>query len=180
MKLHANARTCPHCRSLIISRVIEDGEPVSAVALAFRVSSPVVHKWVRRYRSEGQKGLEDKSSRPHRIPRQLVQPGKELHDAVMSLLHSPPGASGFNRTTWRMDDLRGVLMGKGIVASKNNIRKVIKSAGYRWKRARIALTSSDPDYRMKLDALKLRFNVPTPPTPANGVGSNWLPLVPGG
>ena len=25
MKLHANARTCSHCRSLIVSRVTDDG-----------------------------------------------------------------------------------------------------------------------------------------------------------
>jgi hypothetical protein len=64
----------------------------------------------------------------------------------MSLLHTPPSASGFNRTTWRMRDLRSVLMTKGIVASQNNIRK--------GRKARVSLTSCDPDYRSKLDAIK--------------------------
>jgi transposase len=105
MRLHANARTCPHCRSLIVRRVIDDSQPPTKVATEFRVGSRTVHKWVRRYQKEGADGLLDKSSRPHKIPRQQLQPGKELHDAVMSLLHTPPAESGFNRTTWRMSDL---------------------------------------------------------------------------
>lgn len=158
MKLHANARTCPHCRSLIVRRVIHDSQAPTTVATEFRVTSRTVHKWVTRYRREGDDGLVDKSSRPHRIPRKLLQPGKELHDAVMSLLHTPPADSGFNRATWRMSDLRSVLSAKGTVATQNNIRAVIKGAGYRWKQARVTLTSVDPNYREKLGAIRARLS----------------------
>ena len=37
MKLHANAQTCPHCRLLIVSRVM-DGQMPASVAQDFRVS----------------------------------------------------------------------------------------------------------------------------------------------
>ena len=90
MKIHANARTCPHCRVLIVSRVIDQGERPAVVAELFRVSIPTVNKWVKRFRGTGLEGLYDRSSRPHRIPRQLLTPGKELHDAVMAVLHTPP------------------------------------------------------------------------------------------
>ena len=30
---------------------------------------------------------------------------EKLHDAVFSVLHTPPSASGFNRTTWKLTDL---------------------------------------------------------------------------
>ena len=53
-----------------------------------------------------------------------------------------------------MRDLKAVLDGEGTVASLNNIRFSIKSAGIRWRQARIALTSKDPDYRAKLEAIK--------------------------
>jgi hypothetical protein len=53
-----------------------------------------------------------------------------------------------------MRDLKAVLDAKGTVASLNNIRFSIKSAGIRWRQARIALTSKDRDYRAKLDAIK--------------------------
>lgn len=51
MKLHANAQTCPHCRALIVSRVLDDHVPPATVALDFRVSTRTVHKWVRRFRA---------------------------------------------------------------------------------------------------------------------------------
>jgi transposase len=154
MKLHANARTCFHCRSLIVSHVIDDHQRPRAAAAEFRVSPRTVHKWVRRFRAYGVDGLHDRSSRPHRIARQHLQPGKELHDAVFSLLHSPPRDSGFNRTTWRLSDLRNVLIAKGVVATQNSISAAIKQAGYRWKQARVVLTSSDPLYREKIDAIR--------------------------
>jgi hypothetical protein len=72
----------------------------------------------------------------------------------MALLHTPPSQSGFNRTTWRMSDLRKVLAEKGTLATQNNIRLVIRNAGVRWRQARVSLTSTDPDYREKLDAIK--------------------------
>src|SRR5271157_5346274 len=118
MKLHANARTCPHCRFLIVSRVLEDQQPLSKVANDFRVSNRTVCKWIRRFQTEGTVGLKDKTSAPHSVPRRLTQPGKVLHDAVMALLHTPPSESGFNRTTWRMSDLREVLAERGTLATQ--------------------------------------------------------------
>jgi transposase len=76
---------------------------------------------------------------------------KETRDAIFALLHSPPAAYGINRSTWRMADLNRVLRGKGKPTSLDMIRVVIKRAGYRWKHARVVLTSQDPAYRAKLD-----------------------------
>jgi transposase len=154
MKLHANARTCFHCRSLIVSRVIDKREIAAFVADEFRVTPRTVHKWVGRFRTSGFEGLRDRSSRPHRIPRHQLKPdSSELHDAVFSLLHSPPSDSGFNRTTWRLSDLRAMLCSRGIVATPRNISIVIKRAGYRWKQARVTLTSKDPEYRNKVEVI---------------------------
>jgi transposase len=153
MKLHANAQTCPHCRSLIVSRVL-DGEMAASVARDFRVSTKTVFKWIARFRAKGSIGLDDRSSRPHRIARRHLQPGKELSDAVFALLHTPPRDSGFNRTTWRLADLHSALQTQGVLTTRNNLSAVIKQAGYQWKKARITLTSSDPLYREKVDAIK--------------------------
>src|ERR1700687_725942 len=75
MRLHANARTCPHMSVTDLRRVIDDSQSPITVAIEFRVSSRTVHKWLRRHRKDGVDGLMDKSSRPHRIPRKLLQPG---------------------------------------------------------------------------------------------------------
>lgn len=82
MKLHANAQTCPHCRTLIVESVIHDRRSASEVAASFRVSAVTVHKWLRRYRVEGSAGLRDRTSRPHQSPR---NGGSELEPAGQAL-----------------------------------------------------------------------------------------------
>ena len=153
MKLHANAQTCPHCRSLIVSRVL-NGCPAASVAREFQVTPKTVLKWTARFRTHGRAGLDDRSSKPHRIARRHLQPGSELNDAVFELLHTPPRDSGFNRTTWRLADLQSALKMQGVLTSQNNLSLVIKKAGYQWKKARVTLTSSDALYREKVDAIR--------------------------
>lgn len=65
---HANARLTPHGRLLLVQRVIDQGRPVAHVARELGVSRQCAHRWVARYRAEGQAGLLDRSSRPHRSP----------------------------------------------------------------------------------------------------------------
>ena len=73
---------------------------------------------------------------------------------LFGLLHEPPSLSGFNRTTWRMDDLQLALAAKGCPACDSVIREAIRAAGFRWKSAKVVLTSTDPQYREKLDHLQ--------------------------
>jgi transposase len=73
--------------------------------------------------------------------------------AVFKTFHAPPGAFGFNRTTWRMDDLCAALIKQGVRISRVNIRKIIKVAGYRFRKAKKVLTSTDPEYREKLEKI---------------------------
>src|SRR5262245_19399747 len=126
--LHANARTCSHCRALIVSRVIDDGETCRTVAKSFRITERTVRKWTRRFQTEGAAGLADRSCRPHHIPRRYVQAGQDLHEAVFSLLHTPPSQHGFNRTTWKLSDLRNTLRAQGTRSTLRSISAVIKNA----------------------------------------------------
>ena len=68
MKLHANARTCPHSRRLAVDRVERDGWTLAAAAEAAGVSVRTVSKWLRRYRDEGEQGLLDRCSAPGSVP----------------------------------------------------------------------------------------------------------------
>jgi len=64
---HRNARLTVFGRRLLVERVLS-GRPVAHVAAEMGVSRPTAHKWVRRWREEGDAGLHDRSSRPHRTP----------------------------------------------------------------------------------------------------------------
>ena len=71
MDIHHNARSCPHSRALMVDRV-QRGDPVVRVAAELGVSQRTVYKWLARFRRQGLEGLRDRSSRPHRIPRQTA------------------------------------------------------------------------------------------------------------
>jgi transposase InsO family protein len=68
MKLHANARTCPHSRRLAVDRVERDCWTLAAAAAAAGVSVRTISKWLRRYREEGEQGLLDRCSSPGSVP----------------------------------------------------------------------------------------------------------------
>lgn len=71
MNSHKNARLGFTGRVSLVTRVRADGWGGRETAAAFGVSVQTVRKWLRRYRAEGRDGLRDRSSRPHRSPRQL-------------------------------------------------------------------------------------------------------------
>ncbi len=71
MKLHANARTCPKSRGLIVVRV-EEGWSLAAAAEAAGVSERTAAKWLARWRLDGEAGLLDRSSAPRRRPTRLA------------------------------------------------------------------------------------------------------------
>jgi transposase InsO family protein len=67
MKLHANARTCPNSRRLMVERV-GAGWSLAEAAAAAGVSERTAAKWLGRWRAEGEAGLVDRSSAPKRVP----------------------------------------------------------------------------------------------------------------
>ena len=66
---HPSARLSVFSRQLLVKRVVTDGWPVATVSEQLGISRATGYKWVRRYRTAGLPGLEDRSSRPHRSPR---------------------------------------------------------------------------------------------------------------
>lgn len=66
---HANARLNLHGRRLLVERVIGHSRPVAHVAKELGISRQCAHRWIARFRTEGEKGLLDRSSRPRSCPR---------------------------------------------------------------------------------------------------------------
>jgi transposase InsO family protein len=65
---HRNARLTFHGRCLLVQRVRQEGWPVAQAAKAMGISRQCAHRWVARFDVEGDAGLWDRSSRPHRMP----------------------------------------------------------------------------------------------------------------
>jgi transposase InsO family protein len=67
MKLHANAALSWSGRRLLCERVLVEGWTLTAAASAGGVSVRCARKWLRRFLAEGEGGLADRSSAPHRV-----------------------------------------------------------------------------------------------------------------
>jgi len=68
MNIHKNARLTPIGREHLV-RQVESGQTPEAAARAAGVCPRTVRKWLARFRAEGLAGLQDRSSRPHRLHR---------------------------------------------------------------------------------------------------------------
>jgi transposase InsO family protein len=67
MKLHGNAALSLKKRQLLVARVVEENWSLTEAAAAAEVSERRAGEWVRRFRSEGELGLLDRSSAPKRV-----------------------------------------------------------------------------------------------------------------
>ncbi len=71
---HANAALTPRARLRLARLIVEHGWPVARAAERFQVAWPTANRWATRYRLEGEAGMTDRSSRPHRSPRTTPAP----------------------------------------------------------------------------------------------------------
>jgi transposase len=124
------------------------GISCASIRCFLQVSKQTSLNYWKLFRQGGTKLLFAKSSRSTK-----KSDADSLKRAVFTLLHSPPAAHNINRTTWRMVDLQKILSEQYQPLGRDVIRRVIKEAGFKWRRARIVLTSKDPDYRTKLEAI---------------------------
>jgi transposase InsO family protein len=118
MYLHANAKLGLAGR-LALVRAIEGGLSLKAAAAAFSVSPATAHRWWHRWLEAGQEArstlscLFDRSSRPHRSPRQLAP---ELEQVICACRRDTgwgprlvAGATGFaHSTVWKVLHRAGI------------------------------------------------------------------------
>jgi putative transposase len=70
-------------RRELIRELSEGGRSISELSKRYGLSRKTIHSWKRRYEQEGFRGLEEKSRRPHRSPRQAIS--QEWKEAVFEL-----------------------------------------------------------------------------------------------
>jgi len=81
MNVHKNARLTPRGRERMVE-LAASGLTPKAIAEAVGVCPRTVRKWRKRHDSEGIAGLQDRSSRPHRLHRPTPQPIVERIEAL--------------------------------------------------------------------------------------------------
>lgn len=121
------------------------GIETRCIAEFLGISSRSVNEYVRRFSARRFEGLLP-------LPRKPITKAadSQYSDALFKVLHAPPDSYGINRCTWTMIDLKCVLAKSGLHISLFNIRQIIRRAGYRFRKAKVVLTSHDPLYHEKL------------------------------
>lgn len=71
---HANAALTPRARLRLARLIVEGGWSPARAAERYDVSWRTANKWAQRYRAEGEGGMTDRSSRPHRQPNRTPAP----------------------------------------------------------------------------------------------------------
>jgi transposase len=122
---------------------------INTLCLIFSTSRATVRRDWKKFNDMGTEGL----SRRHPGPAPKAE-DETIKVAVFSMIHSPPSEHNINRTSWKFEDICRCLSQQGIHVSKNLISKIIRRAGYKWRKAKTVLTSNDPKYREKLDRIK--------------------------
>ena len=74
---HANAVLTPRTKLRLARLIIDNGYSVAVAAKMFMVSPVTARKWAARYRTEGAPGMQDRSSRPHRVPHKTPEATKK-------------------------------------------------------------------------------------------------------
>src|SRR3954454_14663700 len=85
MKIHANARSCPNSRRLLVKRIEEEGWSLMVADEAATISERSARKWLSRWRAEGEPGLLDRSPAPQRVPSRLPADRLEAIEALRRL-----------------------------------------------------------------------------------------------
>jgi len=123
------------------------GIRTAVIARCLQMSRRTIGRYLTRFANDGLNALvSTKATKPRVDP--------EHEQLLFSLLHSPPSAHGINRTSWRMDDLHRIMAESGHGTSKKRIRALIKTAGFKWRKAKDVLTSNDPEYHAKVGMIK--------------------------
>jgi transposase len=142
-----NAATARRGRAIL---QLAEGKTVCETFRIVGLSRNEIYRWVKSFQLNGVDGL-------HTAPMRVIKKADrdDIRSAIFSILHAPPSEYNINRTSWRLVDLKMCLAQKGIHVSKGLISQVVKSAGYSWRKAKVVLTSKDPNYSKKLKQIQM-------------------------
>ena len=112
------------------------------------ISRNTVKRYIHKFNDFGVDKLLDTSKR---VPNVLAD--LDIKEAVLSILHSPPKEFNYNRTSWTLKLLQQELENQGYHVGKNNVSLIVRKAGYRFWKAKEVLTSNDPKYKEKVEAV---------------------------
>ena len=127
----------------------KSGVPLAHIASYLMLSHNTIRRWSDKLATIGPEQFLSPCLR-----KRPIRDSQNIRAVLFKVLHTPPTSYGFARTNWRAVDLKSAMQSEGTTTSLWTIRHIIRNEGYRWRKARISLTSTDQNYREKVDRIK--------------------------
>lgn len=129
------------------------GQRPSEIARNLACAVQTVRNTLHAFEEEGVASLKQQSSRPKTIHAEFVQPKCE---ALRAILHQSPRTYGKDTSVWTLALAAQVCQELGLTThqvSIETIRLALGRLGVGWQRAKDWITSPDPDYARKKNAV---------------------------
>jgi transposase len=146
----SDAFTLRRCQILLASN---QGHAPQQISAQLHCSDQCVREAIHAFHQAGLSCLKAKSHATHTNRSAIDAAGLER---LRGLLHQSPRQFGQNTSLWTLSGLAQVSLAQGITSrevSDETIRRALKKLGENWKRAKQWITSPDPKYEQKRDAV---------------------------
>jgi transposase len=147
------SRLGPGEKAYVLSRVRDyqsTGGSLSEFCSGIGISQSTIELWGALYRRYGEAGLCARTRR--KFPNRAN--AREITARILEIFHSQPSTYGINRTSWTGESLAKALHRKHrVTISARTASRHLRESGHTLRRARQVLTSSDPNYRAKVEVL---------------------------
>ena len=125
------------------------GGSLANFCAATSLSTASVERWSSAHRVAGRSGLVPKKRR-----HKAIIAGLDRTKRLLEIFHSSPVSHGINRTSWTGEALAQAYKARwGDAIAAGTARRHIAQCGYTYRRAKVVLTSTDPNYYEKLHAI---------------------------
>ena len=123
----------------------------SVIAAALRSSRSTTRRYYEMYLEVGSKKLFAWNTTRHMGAEAQFS---DRTKRILEVFHHKPTAFGINRTNWTQPALlKAYEQSYGEIISRSTLTRILRRAGYRWRKARRVLTSPDPSYHEKVELL---------------------------
>ena len=123
----------------------------SVIAAALRSSRSTTRRYYKMYLEAGSEKLFAWNTTRHMGAEAQFS---DRTKRILEVFHHKPTAFGINRTNWTQPALlKAYEQSYGEIISRSTLARILRRAGYRWRKARRVLTSPDPSYHEKVELL---------------------------
>ena len=132
---------------------LHKGESLTGISKKIERSIKTIKRWVVAFTEKGLSNIDLR--RTKKVADEVKGQMEKKSEQIIKLLHESPSLHDINRTSWSLETLsKAYKVQYGESISKSTVSEYIRGKGYSFKKAKIVLTSPDPDYRKKLNNIK--------------------------